>query len=542
MAIMMRKFVIPGLLLLLIGTVALDWVLAEKRKEQKQAAHYRLKHNSDLSEHLRLYKQWLHLPPQEQTQLLLGLDKQGKTKTKDQLLQEQTERLKADLDKLVAGEMDTYPYADILYGENWRDEVSKYKKRKELRESILTGSIVCTSVGGAIFTCCLLIWTARLSIKGLSRLKEFLASILGKRKEPDDNNFNETDVEKEQEHPQIPLTRVLGLSNTARELMAESIGKEPKIKDSAVSARLSSSALSGSTVPSSPPKGSLSKSSLPKGSLKSAKSAVKNADQAAFSTDSKPHTNNCKSKHKLGHSGIRSPKNAANIDVLLSDEESIKSEGSLGTAIEAPKTSTIQLEDSLKIQVENLAKQVGQIRQITGDASLQEALKSQTAQDVQQAVAEQSGPLNNTLMDLSQQVAAIREYASGQQDRVKKLQEGYDLNIIKNFCLRVIRCIDNLESCIGRQSEQNNDITHLKEARDELLFALESSGVEQFEPEINSDYRGQEKHAEAIKDKVCCDDPSLAGKIAQIIRPGYQYFIDEENVKVVRPAMVKLFG
>jgi len=502
LTIMMRKFVIPGLLLLLIGTVALDWVLAEKRKEQKQAAHYRLKHNSDLSEHLRLYKQWLSLPPEERTQLPLGLDKQGKTKTKAELLQEQTERLKADLDKLAAGEMDAYPYADILYGENWRDEVSKYKKRKELREFILTGSIVCTSIGGTIFICCLLIWTTRLAIKGLSHLKE-----------------------------------LLGLSNTARELMAESIGKEPKSKDSAVSARLSSSALSGSTVPSSPPRGS-----LPKGSPKSAKSAVKNADQAAFSTDSKPHTNNCKFKHKLGHSGIRSPKNAANMDLLLSDEESIKSEGSLGTAIEAPKTSTIQLEDSLKIQVENLEKQFEEIRQITGEASLQQALKSQTAQDVQQAVAEQSGPLNNTLMDLTQQVAAIREYASGQQDRVKKLQEGYDLNIIKNFCLRVIRCIDNLESCIGRQSDQDNDTTYLQEARDELLFALESSGVEQFEPEINSDYRGQERHAEAIKEKECCDDQSLVGKIAKVIKPGYQYFIDEENVKVVRPAMVKLFG
>jgi len=330
---------------------------------------------------------------------------------------------------------------------------------------------------------------------------------------------------------------VLGLSNTARELMAESIGKDPKSKDSAVSARLSSSTLSGSTVPSSPPRGSLSK-----GSPKSAKSAVKNADQAAFSTDSKPHTNNCKFKHKLGHSGIRSPKNAANMDLLLSDEESIKSEGSLGTAIEAPKTSTIQLEDSLKIQVENLEKQFEEIRQITGEASLQQALKSQTAQDVQQAVAEQSGPLNNTLMDLTQQVAAIREYASHQQERVKKLQEGYDWNIIKTFCLRVIRCIDNLESRIGRLSEEEIKTPNLEETRDELIFALESSGVERFEPDINSDYRGQQKFAEAVKDKETSDDPNLAGKIAKVIRPGYKYCIDEENVKVVRTAQVKLFG
>lgn len=512
----MRKFVILGLWLLLVGTVALQWVLAEKRKEQKQATYYKLKHNSELNEHLKLYKQWLRLPPEEQTELPLGLDKHGKTKTKAQLLQEQTERLKADLDKLAAGEMDAYPYADILYGENWRDEVSKYKKRKELREFILTGSIVCTSVGATFFACCLLIWTARLVIRGLSRWKRFFAGVIKNRilgQDEQDNpvnpvQLNEADVEKDEEKSQIPLTQLLGLGDTARELMAASVEKETKIKASAVFAN----------------------------------SAVKNADQPTFSTGNEPHTNNCKFKHKLGYSETCPPKNAANIDSLLSDEESIKPEACLAAVIEAPKINTIQLEDSLKNQVENLEKQVEEIKQIAGDASLQEATKYQVAQDVQQAVAEQSRPINNTLSELAQQVAAIREYASSQQDRVKKLQEGYDLNIIKNFCLRVIRCIDNLESCISRQSEQNNDTTHLKEARDELLFALESSGVEQFEPEINSDYRGQEKQAEAVKDKVCCDDPSLAGKIAKVIKPGYQYFIDEDNVKVVRPAMVKLFG
>ena len=77
---------------------------------------------------------------------------------------------------------------------------------------------------------------------------------------------------------------------------------------------------------------------------------------------------------------------------------------------------------------------------------------------------------------------------------------------------------------------------------DELIFALESSGIEQFEPEINSDYRGQERYAEAVKNKQHCDDPNQAGKIARVIRPGYQYFINEENIKVVRPAQVKLFA
>jgi molecular chaperone GrpE (heat shock protein) len=155
---------------------------------------------------------------------------------------------------------------------------------------------------------------------------------------------------------------------------------------------------------------------------------------------------------------------------------------------------------------------------------------------------EHSKPLNSAINELTQQVSAIREYAACQQDRLEKLQDGYDWNIVRTFCLRVIRCIDNLESRIIRLGEEDVKAIHLEEIRDELIFALESSGIEQFEPEMNSQYRGQEKYAEAVKDKQQSDDPKHTGTIAKVIRPGYQYFINEGNVKVVRPAQVKLYA
>jgi len=71
---------------------------------------------------------------------------------------------------------------------------------------------------------------------------------------------------------------------------------------------------------------------------------------------------------------------------------------------------------------------------------------------------------------------------------------------------------------------------------------MESSGVEQFQPEINAEYRGQEKLAEAIREKQPAKKPEQAGRIAQVLRPGYRYMIDDENYKVVRTAQVKLFG
>jgi len=154
----------------------------------------------------------------------------------------------------------------------------------------------------------------------------------------------------------------------------------------------------------------------------------------------------------------------------------------------------------------------------------------------------QQEPINSALQDLNKQLSAIREYASSQQDRVEKLQNGYDWNIIRNFCLRIIRCIDNLETRIALLNEDGENTDHLDEVRDELLFALESSGVEQYEPELNSPFRGQEKQAEAVKEKEPCEDSERWGYVARIIKAGYQYVIDEDNVKIVRAARVKLFG
>jgi molecular chaperone GrpE (heat shock protein) len=151
-------------------------------------------------------------------------------------------------------------------------------------------------------------------------------------------------------------------------------------------------------------------------------------------------------------------------------------------------------------------------------------------------------PLNHTLMELTQQVSAIREYAANQQNRLNRFQDGYDWNIIKNFCLRIIRCIDNLEYRIADLTEQDQDVSEFEQIRDELIFAMESSGVERFEPELNSDYKGQEKFTEALKDKCICEDSNMKGKIEKIIRPGYQCHIDEQNIRVVRPAQVRLYA
>ena len=160
---------------------------------------------------------------------------------------------------------------------------------------------------------------------------------------------------------------------------------------------------------------------------------------------------------------------------------------------------------------------------------------------VTESVVATAEPASNGLSELTQEVSAIREFAAQQQDRVRQLQEGYDWTIIKRFCLRIIRCVDNLDGRIEKLAAKGEEVDYLEDVRDELIFALESSGVEQFEPETDKSYKGQEKLSEAIREREPCDNDKLSGMVARVVRCGYKYVLNENEEKIVRAAQVKLY-
>jgi molecular chaperone GrpE (heat shock protein) len=125
---------------------------------------------------------------------------------------------------------------------------------------------------------------------------------------------------------------------------------------------------------------------------------------------------------------------------------------------------------------------------------------------------------------------------------MRKLQDGYDWMIIRRFCLRIIRCVDNIDDRIIRLYEKGEEAAvYLEDIRDELVFALEASGIEQFGPDLNVSFKGLEKHAEAVRERIFTEDDGLVGCIAEVTRPGYQYLVNDEDVKIVRCAQVKLY-
>lgn len=142
--------------------------------------------------------------------------------------------------------------------------------------------------------------------------------------------------------------------------------------------------------------------------------------------------------------------------------------------------------------------------------------------------------------DIFSQVSSLRDYLAKQQNLVKRFQDGYDWTVLKNFCQRIVRCIDDVEKRMHNPNDLTDDHRQdLEVIYNQLVFALDGSGIEQFRPEIDTPYSGQEKIAEVVG-----KDPSEKGEpghISQVVCPGYLYYINDEHQKLIRPAKVRLY-
>jgi molecular chaperone GrpE (heat shock protein) len=500
---MLQKCAILGLALLLVGGLATAWVYNATRTEQAQRTAPGAKYSLGPEEYLDKYGRWYRLSPQQQNELVLELDKDRQGKTPGQLALEQKARLQADLERLAARQMDPGDIADILYGAGWENEVEQYKKRKEQMEIISIVQIVCLSIGGTLFGFCLLLWMLRLCIRILRALWHRCS------KEPTEAESPVAELTDIEVHVPEPEQDPPPPEEPSR------LGRRRLTRSQAQGETLESIMDDGFLSPVTAARARMNRSSaMAQEELEDTGVAVLLADEPSPERGWSPENQ----WSIEGGVAIWGP------DETAESHDSSKANPAKGPA---PRSETV-IDTTLKEQAEDLQRQIAEFKQ--------------AAQSVQQTTREQSEPLGSTLKELTQQVSAIREYAACQQDRVEKLQDGYDWGIIRTFCLRVIRCIDNIENRIDDPPKDGPDLIYLEEVRDELLFALESSGVEQFRPDIHSEYRGQEKFAEALKDRVPVQKSEDAGRIAQVVRPGYRYMMDDENYKVVRTAQVKLFG
>jgi|GEM_PF-268779 len=495
--IMLKQFTILGIVLLIAGSIGLVRTLPYHSEWAAMGFTPKTSLLGEPPKVTEAVQEWpvaLSENPQDLNDELVTLRgmSPGALKTQQQA------RLQAEIDRLAAGERPDPTLARTLYGGDWQEQVARYKTGKERSESILTGSFVLALTGLIVFGWCLLLGLARLVIRIACWLWERITRTFRRSGQ----------VQQQPPSPEAAEDEVVCVQESGRPRAGRPEGGRPRL------------AVDVGTAPAD---------DEPIGYQRTYPSDEDAGDQAVL-----PCVSEAAVERLLADDQSRPAASARIMSPALEPAEAEPDdvEHAEVTVVAEPVEPAVDAQGSLAVQTADLERQLARFKEMVQTVPCAETPLG----------PESSEPFNKTLLQLNEQISAIREYAAEQQERVEKLQSGYDWNIIRTFCLRVIRCIDNLEDRIARCSEQGESAESLDQIREELLFALESSGVEPFEPPLQSVFRGQERWAEAIKDRQACDDPRLKGCVAAVVKPGYQYVVDDQNVKVVRAARVRLYG
>lgn len=166
---------------------------------------------------------------------------------------------------------------------------------------------------------------------------------------------------------------------------------------------------------------------------------------------------------------------------------------------------------------------------------------SQLLESSLNSLARRLGEVDHSSKTTQELVDNVREYVSKQADETRRWQEGYDWRLLKNYLLRILSTLDEIEDKIEYYRKQEkpaefiNDFNFFKEMLEEHL---EEEGVFSFTPKINAEL-------DDFKNEVMASQPSesadqVAGTIASVIRRGFELEIGDD-VKVIRKSRVSIF-
>lgn len=523
---MVKVFIIIGLFLAIAGVPGLYWCSFQNDQQQQQIAVCKSKYKHQVDEYFqKLTGSSLKATDINTLDVATAAAPNPEKMTLSERLQYQHERLFADIDELAEANLPIPPNADVVYGDNWRQKVAEYKKNKQFIAAVqvasFTGSIagVVLLAAAIIFAFFRVIATCVRWVSTALRGGQPQPPEIGGRPLPQERiaapvvavvnspaPAAKTPTTTAEEFRKMLAAQAESLKETNDQLkhLADTLEKRAAEHDMNLAKRLE--------------KGF----KIQHASFKHENDLLKKSQEIAQSA----HDEMVRLFSDQINS-IRGQIDALNTAVAASVSQQPPS---VDLSAQLEKVFTEQTE-LLKSQIEPLKDTIAETIHSHGQAAPDRATQANAADAI-----------TKNLADLTEQVAAIREYAAKQQHRLAKLQDGYDWNIIKNFCLRVIRCIDNLDDRIGELMGNGGSVDHLLPVREELVFILESNGIERFGAKIDSDYRGQENRVQVLNEREETDDTELIGKIAQVVRPGYQCRVNEDYTKIVRPAQVRLYG
>ena len=144
--------------------------------------------------------------------------------------------------------------------------------------------------------------------------------------------------------------------------------------------------------------------------------------------------------------------------------------------------------------------------------------------------------LMSSMNDLNQTFMTLKSSLDQKDKEIARYKSGYDATIYKNFLLRFTRVDKVIKEYI---SENKIDMNGLDDIQIQMDDALAECEVEVFSPEIGADY----KTSSGLADKpkiIETFDKAKDGVIAEIIAPGYQRRLPNDEYEVIVTAKVAI--
>lgn len=161
----------------------------------------------------------------------------------------------------------------------------------------------------------------------------------------------------------------------------------------------------------------------------------------------------------------------------------------------------------------------------------------ETSIQVQKRLLEILGDNNKNIAEIDAQISALRQHSAEQQALLSRFQQGYDYTINKGLISGLIRTVENIDERAALLSDSHS-LSVINEMKDNLLIALESQNVDQFNPPVGDMYSEHVKVSQAIGEVT--SDPEKNGTIASVLAAGYVY-TGSETPRVVKPAKVAVY-
>lgn len=221
-------------------------------------------------------------------------------------------------------------------------------------------------------------------------------------------------------------------------------------------------------------------------------------------------------------------------DVEISGRETAKALASLDKKVGRA------LNDVVRQMQKTTASQETMIEQILERLRTDVATQHSSAQQFHTVALSKVDDVSGTVSDVKGSLSGIQVELDEHNKLVRRFEDGYDYQILKNFVRHVARVITGL----NRQLEVVVDTdarSGIIDARDDLVELLGHNGIEQFKPKLGSAYDEQDRLVELDDEPVAWEPPFAKGSIAVVKRSGFVYMKGTEQERIIQPSLVSVY-